>query len=538
MAGSRDGFGGWSRASKVGEDELRRGDSAGEAVPGVEKIAICERDWRKVGTDASSVCGDSHTDRGHGGCLRGSEQGLGMGSGTQTRIKRAPATAVSPTERARWHARATSFYEDLRGPARGLIRRAYGSKFGDDEIEDIYSSAWLGTLRALERKHDELSDEEIRSYVLTAVANHASKEIRRRKRKPIAPLEAAGAVAEVADGPEDAATAGEAKRVTRDLLASLPPRRRAVMLLRYGWGLEPREVCGMVDGLSPRAYRKEITRGVEELARKVRLVDEGRWCEEREPVLRAYASGMADGDEVIQAQRHLEHCRPCSEFVGKLSAQLHDLGAAVVLPGALEGLDGHSTLIEKAGGLVDRARESAAGVFSRGDGGAELVAGASGARGAGTAGAGLAAKLAGLGAAGKAAVACVGGGAAVTVCVAAGVLPLPVDAQEDPAKASAVQRGASEQEVPAHVPSPPWVSPEVVTNPEPEPVRSEDEGSEPAHQEAAPEPSDPVAPSTPPTEVEFGVASSATPVTSSPSSSSDSSDSGSGGGAVAQEFGP
>lgn len=461
-----------------------------------------------------------------------------MGSGTQTRIKRAPARAIGPDERARWHERASALYEELRGPARGLIRRAYGSTFGDDEIEDLYSSAWLGTLRALERRHAELSDEEIRSYVLTAVANHASKEIRRRKRKPIAPLEAAGAVAEVADGPEDAAAAGEAKRVTRDLLASLPPRRRAVMLLRYGWGLDPSEVCGMVDGLSPRAYRKEITRGVEELARKVRLVDEGRWCDERAPVLRAYASGMADGDEVIQAQRHLEHCRPCSEFVGKLSAQLHDLGSAVLLPGALEGLDGHSTLLEKAGGLVDRAREGATGVFSRGDGGTEVVTAMSGARGAGAAGAGITAKLAGLGAAGKAAVACVGGGAAVTACVAAGVLPLPVDAQEDPARADAHRAGPPKREIPAHVPSPPWVSPEVVTNPEPQPIRSDEEGSEPAHQEAAPEPSDPVAPSTPPTEVEFGVASSATPVTSSSSPSTESSDSGSGGGAVAQEFGP
>ena len=71
-----------------------------------------------------------------------------------------------------------------------MIRRAFRSAFGDDEIEDIYSNAWLGTLRALERRHDRLSDEEIRKYVLTAVANHASKEFRRRKRRPTAPLEA------------------------------------------------------------------------------------------------------------------------------------------------------------------------------------------------------------------------------------------------------------------------------------------------------------------------------------------------------------
>jgi len=61
-----------------------------------------------------------------------------------------------------------------------MIRRAYRGAFGDDEIEDIYANAWVGTLRARERKHNQLSDEEIRRYVLTAVANNANKELRTR----------------------------------------------------------------------------------------------------------------------------------------------------------------------------------------------------------------------------------------------------------------------------------------------------------------------------------------------------------------------
>ena len=116
------------------------------------------------------------------------------------------------------------------------MRRAYGSAFTDSEIEDIYSSAWLGTLRALDRKAARLTDDEIRSYVLTAVANHANKEMRRRKRKPVAPLEAAVSVPEVGASLQESAEVAEARELTRDLLASLPPRRRAVMLLRYGWG--------------------------------------------------------------------------------------------------------------------------------------------------------------------------------------------------------------------------------------------------------------------------------------------------------------
>jgi RNA polymerase sigma factor (sigma-70 family) len=150
----------------------------------------------------------------------------------------ASSSAVSSAERDRadWHERASGLYEELRRPATVLIRRAYGSAFGEPEIEDIYSNAWLGTLRALERKAHDLSDDEVRSYLLTAVANHASKEIRRRKRKPVAPLEAAGAISEQTDSLHELAEATESRSLTRDLLASLPPRRRAVMLLRYGWG--------------------------------------------------------------------------------------------------------------------------------------------------------------------------------------------------------------------------------------------------------------------------------------------------------------
>ena len=77
-----------------------------------------------------------------------------------------------------------------------MVRRAFRAAFCEAEIEDIYSSAWLGTLRALERRGDELTEEELRRYLLTAVANHASKELRRRGRRPTSPLEDARAVAD------------------------------------------------------------------------------------------------------------------------------------------------------------------------------------------------------------------------------------------------------------------------------------------------------------------------------------------------------
>ena len=82
-----------------------------------------------------------------------------------------------------------------------MVRRAFGGAFSAEEIDDIYAGAWVGTLRALADAPGGSSDDEVRSYVLTAVANQAGKELRRRRRKPTAPLELVGGVADPADPP-------------------------------------------------------------------------------------------------------------------------------------------------------------------------------------------------------------------------------------------------------------------------------------------------------------------------------------------------
>ncbi len=446
-----------------------------------------------------------------------------MVTGTQTRIE----TADQGVDRQQWHDRASRLHDELRRPATGLVRRAFGSTFGADEIDDIYSSAWLGTLRALERKHHQMDDEEVRKYLLTAVANHASKEIRRRRRKPIAPLDAAGSVAEVADTPEDTATGNEQSRITRDVLASLPERRRAVMLLRYGWGLEPKEVCGMVKGLSPRAYRKEITRGVEEVTRRMRLVEAGRWCADREDVLTAFAAGTADDHQKLQAEQHLSHCRHCTEFVGKLSSHLHDIGSALAVPGAIGALDG-SGMLERLGDILDRGRDAMVGAGTRADSASEAISSASAMRGGGTVGAGVLAKLAGLGGAGKLAAACLTGGVAATACVAAGLTPNPIDVGGAGDVVPKIERVVS-RSVEASDVRDVLASAEASAEP---PAVSPSESEPTSEPREVVDPVAVVAPTAPPTEQEFGVASGAVPA-AAPASAG-----GGGGGAVAQEFGP
>ncbi len=453
-----------------------------------------------------------------------------MGYGPTIIVSRASAVDSAGRDRATWHRRASSLHEELRRPAAGLVRRAYGSAFDDTEIEDIYASAWLGTLKALERKAHELTDEEVRSYVLTSVANHASKEIRRRRRKPVAPLEAARTVEQGGDSLHELAEATESTRVTRDLLSSLPPRRRAVMLLRYGWELEPSEICRMVTGLSPRAYRKEITKGVDDLVSRIKLVEDGRWCEDREPLLKAFATGTATDDQALQAERHISHCRSCNEFVGKLSGHLHDVGSSILLPGALEAVDGHSSLLEKARDAFDGVRDSASSSLARSDT-SEVMTITTGARGAGATGAGVIAKLSAIGTGTKAAMACAGGLAAVSSCIVAGVGPISLSDSETKAlnregrSSPPVARVVREirPATPAQNASP--GAPAAV----PTDARGDSEGAA-----SESEPAAVLAPETPPTTQELGVESAAQPAGAPPAQT----DSGSGAGAVAAEFGP
>jgi hypothetical protein len=326
------------------------------------------------------------------------------------------------------------------------------------------------------------------------------------------------------------------------------------MLLRYGWGLDPKQVCGLVANLSPRAYRKEISRGVDELTEKMRAVERGEWCADREPVLKAYVSGLASADQERQAKAHLAHCRDCSSFVARLSGHLHEFGGALAAISTLEGIGGHTGLGERAVALLDRARETTGGLLTRRDpaelgDAASTIAASGAARGGGVAGAGLFAQIAGAGAAGKAALVCLGGGVAATACVAAGVAPFALD-REEPSPAP--PRVVSEKPK-----DPPSKKPTLTVETLPSQVGHEtppvaDPPTQQAQVEASPadgatsEPKPVVSESTPAVEQEFGVAAAApapAPAAPAPAPTSDGSISSGGGSedgasAVHQEFGP
>ena len=428
-----------------------------------------------------------------------------------------------------------------------MVSRAYGKALTEDEIEDVYAAAWAATLSALRGRAEKMSDEELRAYLLTAVASHARKELRRRSRKPSVGFEASHEQA-VSDLhlplPDEAAISAESAGVARDLLVSLPPRRRAVMLLRYGWGLAPGEVCALISGLSPRAYRKEVTRGVEQLIERLGQHESGDWCRSREPLLRDYVAGVANEDERLQVEQHLGHCRACSEFASSLTGHLHDFGSGLAVMSAAALIGGHGFgLAERLASLLDAGRSTLSGAVERVEATLSTVAASGGARGGGAAGAGLAAKAFAGGGGAKAALACLGTGAAATACVAAGIVPgvpgVDLGGADDRLKRperEQVRRAHPQpptrvtdpilevaQVPPVEDPAPTQPSPEPEEQPEPEP-----EGVE--------EP----APAVPPEVEEFDPVATAAPApVSEPAPAPSTGGAGSGGSSVAgDEFGP
>lgn len=449
-----------------------------------------------------------------------------------------------------WSARCGLLFEDLRRPARAMIARAYGKALSNEEIEDIYSSAWTATLSALRKREKEMSEPELRAYVLTAVASHASKELRRRSRKPTGTLdEAQDSV--IADRhqplPEERAIGSESQNVARDLLSSLPARRRAVMLLRYGWGLSPDEVCALITGLSRRAYRKEVTRGVEQLIERLGQIDSGDWCRSREPMLRDYLAGTADEATRLQVEQHMKHCRACASLATRLRDELNDLGGVIALGAAAGLVTGlRAPILDRFTSFVQGGRESATVAVEKAELAVGTISTSGGAKGVGAAGAGIAAKLTGFGGVGKAAMACLGAGAAATACVAAGVVPgvsfdgFEMDgestAKEVPALEARPTRPSSVRAVPDGPPAPPPTNP--VADPA-QPPAVEDPPAQPDPEQPADvtpaqefEPTAPVPQTVPPVTADPGGGS---PGPSQPSGSAG----GSGGGSVAgEEFGP
>ncbi len=148
------------------------------------------------------------------------------------------AVGVPPFER---------FYETHKGEVLGFLRR----RAGRERADDLFQETFLRALRAYDRLEH---GEHLRAWVLTIAASAVVDAARRER--PTAELG-------VEPGAEDALPAFEELAPLTD---ELPPKERAAVVLRYGYGLGYDEI-GAALGSTEAAARQAASAGVRRIRR-------------------------------------------------------------------------------------------------------------------------------------------------------------------------------------------------------------------------------------------------------------------------------
>ena len=138
-----------------------------------------------------------------------------------------------------------------------VFRTVRGMLRCDADAEDVTQDAMLTVLTSL-HKYTPRPDARFAAWVTTIAVNTARRRFRRRRPE----LTATG---ELPDTPDDGADPAEAldrarrRRALLSALADLSERERAIVSLRYGAGLNAREI-GIALGIEPATIRKMLER--------------------------------------------------------------------------------------------------------------------------------------------------------------------------------------------------------------------------------------------------------------------------------------
>jgi len=428
------------------------------------------------------------------------------------------------------------------------VRDGFGG-LSHADCEDAVSEAYLQLLdRQVAGKHVANPERWLRK----AASRRASDAVRRRARQAQAVDDES--LAGIADPDQGAHERMLARGVIARFVAAvhlLPAEQREALRLaaewrRTGYAREHRPWKRL--GITRSAYFYRVSQGMDKPIADATADYAPRLDAWVKQTITASLAGCVDRADARRLMLLVREDPKVAAVYRELS-RAHDVAAATLPPLAItEATD--PSLVERFGAGLERGRDALASAFGRGEPAdlATPIASSGGVRGAGTAGAAALAKIAAVGGAGKVA-GCLGGAAAVTACVAAGVLSVPGFSDRDGSNRErtikAAESGSSEEQ--GGGPAPVSIIPSQIGYEEPEQAPAPN-ASEPAEQEeSAPEepasqPIDYLAPSTPPVEREFGVAPAGTPVQSAGSSPSTSGGAGATTPAsasdVQREFGP
>jgi len=437
---------------------------------------------------------------------------------TQQAAPSSPAGAVVATSgEVSEAARKRAAIQLIKRDERALRRTARRYSICADDADDAYQ-------RALEILLTKAPTDDPRQLIrwMQTVTKHEALAIRRHRERLLGNPQPPGREDDGSDwiqlipseraGPADLTERRERIARSREALQALKPQElRALTLLAEGYSYaEIAEITGWT--------RTKINRCLAEGRVRFRALiassDDGTRCENLSVALSAFCDGEASPEETTSLREHLRACAHCRATVRAFRAA--PPAAAALAP------------ITAAPSLLDRAHEAIAGIQARLPGRPEAadsalthVAASGGSKGAGMA---ITAKVL---------AACIGTAGGAAACVAAGVIPAPIQAPSHHA-APRIERtvhaprrdalGFTAQEPAAPEPvaaaTPEEASIEPPPNPDPPPQPPPDPPAPSPSVEFSPEAAAPVA------------APAAAPPPSSGSSASISSGSGAG------EFGP
>jgi RNA polymerase sigma factor (sigma-70 family) len=204
---------------------------------------------------------------------------------------------------------------------------------GRSEVEDAVDHAIAEAAHALRATREAAIYDYLRTAAQRALGRR--KERAGRVSAPVAADVNFDCIVGDALSPEDALLAKEHRQIVLDLVSALDDRTLAVMRLKHVEGLERKEVAEVL-GISEKAVKKAIEKGLRLCRENFEAAIGGQLCESRSHALRTFAAGTAGIRERRQAEQHLAHCRSCRDLHRAVTVTQRAAAALVPAPGLMQ----------------------------------------------------------------------------------------------------------------------------------------------------------------------------------------------------------
>ncbi len=237
----------------------------------------------------------------------------------------------------------------------------------DDERESILHDAWAVLLekeRSGALTVAAMRPQQVRAYLTQTAINKALDE-GRRSRSRDEPLGDRDDFEASVPAPETIVDAAMEGARVREIVGELTERQQKIVKLRFFFDRSPTEVQRLL-GLTERAYRRDLERAMALVSKRYELVQDGRFCETRASLIRAYVAGIAGPNRARDARAHLAECPSCRHFALELRGATRQVAAALPLPAMVAARGPLGQLVEAMSGGRDAVSDVAASVKQHG----------------------------------------------------------------------------------------------------------------------------------------------------------------------------